>query len=118
LGGRVAPVNRPAHRSTHSGTGFRDPAFAGRGPPVSGQLEGEDGRVVGLEVKAAASVGTPDIKGLEALREVAGKRFHRGIVLYAGREALPIGAGLWALPLSAVWRIQPPGGKRRERASE
>ena len=81
-------------------------------------LEGDDGRLVGIEVKAAAGVGGPDFKGLEALREVAGKRFHRGVVLYTGRETLPFGAGLWAVPLSAVWRIQAPGGKRREGTSK
>jgi hypothetical protein len=76
-------------------------------------LERDDGRIVGLEVKAAASVGAPDVKGLETLREMAGRRFHRGAVLYAGRETLPFGRGVWALPLSAVWRMQAPGGKRR-----
>lgn len=76
-------------------------------------LEGDDGRIVGLEVKAAATVGSPDLKGLEALREVAGKRFHRGIVLYTGRETLPFGARIWALPLSAVWQMPTQSGKRR-----
>jgi predicted AAA+ superfamily ATPase len=68
-------------------------------------LEVDDGRVVGIESKAAAGVGRTDLRGLEALREVAGKRFHRGIVLYAGRESLPFGAGICALPLSAVWQM-------------
>lgn len=76
-------------------------------------LERSEGRLVGIEVKAAASVGGADVRGLEALREVVGKRFHRGIVLYAGRETLPFGADIWALPLSAVWRIQARSGKRR-----
>jgi predicted AAA+ superfamily ATPase len=79
-------------------------------------LERDDGRIVGLEVKAAASVGAPDIKGLETLREMAGRRFHRGGVLYAGRETLPFGRGVWALPLSAVWRMQAPGGEWRRGA--
>lgn len=64
-------------------------------------------------MKAAAGVVGPDFRGLEALREAAGKRFHRGIVLYTGRETLPFGARLWALPLGAVWRTQAPSGKRR-----
>ncbi len=75
-------------------------------------LEADDGRVVGIEVKAAAGAGRTDIKGLEALREVAGKRFHRGIVLYTGREMLPFGAGIWALPLSAVWQTRTHDEKR------
>jgi predicted AAA+ superfamily ATPase len=68
-------------------------------------LEADDGRIVGIEVKAAASLGKADFKGLEGLREAAGRRFRRGIVLYTGREALPFGADLWALPVSALWQL-------------
>jgi predicted AAA+ superfamily ATPase len=80
---------------------FRTPA----GREVDLVLEADDGRVVGIEVKAAATLGKADFKGLEGLREVAGKRFQRGIVLYTGHEALPFGEELWALPVSAIWRI-------------
>jgi predicted AAA+ superfamily ATPase len=68
-------------------------------------LEADDGRVVGIEVKAAATVAAADFRGLAALREVAGKRFHRGVVLYTGREALPFGSDLWALPMNALWQL-------------
>jgi predicted AAA+ superfamily ATPase len=68
-------------------------------------LEAPGGAIVGIEVKAAATIGASHFKGLEALRRDAGKRFHRGIVLYTGREALPFGRDLWALPLSALWNL-------------
>jgi predicted AAA+ superfamily ATPase len=68
-------------------------------------LEADGGRLVGIEVKGSATVGPADTKGLEALRESAGKRFHRGVVLYTGRETLPFGRDLWALPVSALWRL-------------
>ena len=68
-------------------------------------LEADDGRLAGVEVKSAATVGVGDLKGLKAFREVAGKRFHRGVVLYTGREALPFGSDLWALPVSALWQL-------------
>ena len=68
-------------------------------------LEADDGRLAGIEVKAAATLGDADLKGLAALREVAGKRFHRGVVLYTGREALPFGSDLWVLPVSALWQL-------------
>ncbi|MBI4541940.1 MAG: ATP-binding protein [Gemmatimonadetes bacterium] len=84
------------------------------GKEVDLVLEADDGRLAGIEVKAAATVGVADLKGLEALREVAGKRFHRGIVLYTGRETLPFGSDLWALPVSALWQLGPrPVRKRR-----
>ncbi len=83
------------------------------GSEVDIVLEAEDGRLAGVEVKAAAAVGPADLRGLGALREVAGTRFHRGIVLYTGREALPFGPGLWALPLSALWHLPAPTAKGR-----
>jgi hypothetical protein len=83
------------------------------GSEVDIVLEAEDGRLAGVEVKAAATVGSADLRGLGALREVAGKRFHRGIVLYTGREALPFGPGLWALPLSALWDLTAPPERER-----
>ena len=45
-----------------------------------------------------------DFKGLRALAGIAGQRFQRGIVLYTGSEIVPFGAGLFALPVEAVWR--------------
>ena len=68
-------------------------------------LEADDGRLVGIEVKASSTVGTADMRGLEALREIGGKRFHRGVVLYTGLESLPFGPDLWALPVSALWQL-------------
>lgn len=66
-------------------------------------LEADDGRVVGIEVKASATVDRRDFLGLETLREAAGSRFHRGVVLYTGTEVLPFGPGMSALPVSALW---------------
>jgi uncharacterized protein len=75
------------------------------GHEVDVVLEAPDGRLVGVEVKAAATISGGDLKGLSALRDIAGKRFHRGVVLYTGRETLPFGPDLWALPISALWEL-------------
>lgn len=56
--------------------------------------------VIGIEVKAAASVNAADFKGLRRLREHCGTDFLSGIVLYDGPAALPFGEGLWAVPVS------------------
>jgi len=66
-------------------------------------LEDHSGRVVGIEVKASATLGANDVKGLRALAALAGKRFHRGIVLYAGRDVIPFAARIHAVPLNALW---------------
>jgi predicted AAA+ superfamily ATPase len=67
-------------------------------------LEDGAGRVVAVEVKAAASFGTKDVSGLRALADDLGARFHRGVLLYTGEAVVPIGPRLWALPVDALWR--------------
>ncbi|MGQ0694720.1 MAG: ATP-binding protein [Nitrospiraceae bacterium] len=59
--------------------------------------------VAGVEVKAAATVGDADFRGLRKLRDVAGKRFVAGVVLYDGRAAGRFGDGLYAVPIRALW---------------
>ncbi len=65
-------------------------------------LESASRELIGIEVKAAASVQASDFKGLRRLREVAGKPFVTGIVLYDGRQALSFGDGFWAVPLNRL----------------
>jgi uncharacterized protein len=66
-------------------------------------VERPSGEVVGIEVKASATVRAGDFRGLKHLRERIGSRLVSGVVLYAGEQTLPFGDGLWALPLSALW---------------
>ncbi|MDP2370709.1 ATP-binding protein [Rhodoferax sp.] len=65
-------------------------------------LESPLREVLGIEVKAAASVQKSDFKGLRKLQEVAGPQFSTGIVLYDGDRALSFGDGLWAVPLDRL----------------
>ncbi len=74
------------------------------GDEVDIVAEDPEGRVVGIEVKSTASVTANHFKGLKALAEAAGDRFVRGIVLHRGREPVPFGRNLLALPVSRVWR--------------
>jgi len=59
--------------------------------------------LVGVEIKAAATVADADFRGLHVFAEMAGKRLRAGIVLYAGRDTLPFGDRMWAVPLEALW---------------
>jgi len=68
-------------------------------------LERRDGSLVGIEVKAAASVDASDLRGLRALGAAVGRKFVRGVLLYTGRETVPFAANLHALPMSALWKI-------------
>jgi uncharacterized protein len=67
-------------------------------------LETYDGRVVGVEVKASETVRADDFRVLKLLQRRLGERFVGGFVLYCGENALNFGAGLQALPISALWR--------------
>lgn len=66
-------------------------------------LGARDGWVVGVEVKASATVGSRDFAGLRTLQEDAGERFQQGVVLYTGQQVLPFGDRLTALPMGALW---------------
>ena len=59
--------------------------------------------LVGVEVKAAATVTAVDFRGLRKLREAAGKRFVAGVVLYDGEVSVRFDDQLYAVPLRALW---------------
>lgn len=66
-------------------------------------VENTEGDVVGVEVKASATVKESDLRGLKRLSTLAGKHFKLGVILYDGKETLPIGDNLWAAPISSLW---------------
>jgi predicted AAA+ superfamily ATPase len=65
-------------------------------------LESPSQQVLGIEVKAAASVQAQDFKNLRVLREHCGKQFVSGIVLYNGSHAISFGEQFWAIPLQML----------------
>lgn len=66
-------------------------------------LERDDGAVVGIEVKASATVTAHDFGGLRRLARACGERFQLGLVLYDGETSVPFGDRLFAAPVSALW---------------
>jgi predicted AAA+ superfamily ATPase len=67
-------------------------------------LEDRTGGIVGIEVKAAATVTAGDFNGLRKLKELTAARFKRGIILYTGASAVPFSDEMWALPIQLLWR--------------
>jgi hypothetical protein len=65
--------------------------------------EGPDGEVVGVEVKAAATVGAGDFRGLRKLAAACGKDFKLGAVLYDGEQVVPFGERMVAAPVACLW---------------
>lgn len=68
-------------------------------------LEDRQQSVVGIETKATMSISQKDFKGLTFLREQLGAQFQAGIVLHAGKQILPMGDRLWAMPISTLWSV-------------
>lgn len=74
-----------------------------KGTEIDFVLEGGDGRIAAVEVKASRSVDGGDFRRFEALRETLGARFIRGVVLYSGERALSFGDRFEAWPVSVLW---------------
>ena len=66
-------------------------------------IENALGQLVGVEVKASATVNERDLRGLRKLSALAGDQFRMGVLLYDGDETLPLGDNIWAAPLSTLW---------------
>lgn len=66
-------------------------------------IENAAGHLVGVEVKASATVKESNLRGLRKLASLAGNQFKMGILLYDGDETLPLGDNIWAAPLATLW---------------
>jgi uncharacterized protein len=75
------------------------------GQEVDFVLEAADGRIIGIESKASSTVKPETFKGLKALKELVGKKFHRGVVLYTGSNVIGVMDDMQAVPVSALWEI-------------
>lgn len=68
-------------------------------------LERENSQIIGIEVKASATIRHHDFKGLIKLAEFNPAKFQYGVVFYSGKEILPFpqnGIQLFALPISIL----------------
>jgi len=66
-------------------------------------VESESGGLVGIEVKAAATVNASDFKGLRKLAETSGADFRIGVILYDAEQTVPFGERIFAAPMSCLW---------------
>lgn len=73
------------------------------GQEVDIVLEDSAGRVVGIEIKASSTLGSGDVRGLQAMAKALGKRWVRGVVLYTGTEVIPFAANLHGVPVAHMW---------------
>lgn len=65
-------------------------------------LERDNSQIIGIEVKASATIKQQDFKGLIKLAEFNPAKFQYGVVFYSGKEVLPFSQNnvqLYALPI-------------------
>jgi uncharacterized protein len=79
----------------------------GDGAEVDFVLEGLDGGIAAIKVKASASPTPSDARHLRWLKGKLGDRMVACIVLHLGRAAGSFGDGIYALPVSALWDHRP-----------
>lgn len=68
-------------------------------------IEDRRGRIVGIEVKASATVRQSDVRGLRQLREATKERFVHGYVLHDHDRVTPLGEQMTAIPVSTLWTL-------------
>jgi hypothetical protein len=66
-------------------------------------LERPNGQLAGVEVKTQDHVDQSDVKGLQELQNLAGQDFVCGVVLYRGKDVVPFGKNIWAVPMANLW---------------
>ena len=66
-------------------------------------LEAQSGELAAIEVKARASIRERDWRVIAELRDRRPDRFKAGVILYTGRQTIPLGDRIWAVPISGLW---------------
>ncbi len=67
-------------------------------------VERADGKVAGIEVKAAVDVDMHDLRHLAWMRDRLGGRWAGGTLVHLGDRARRWGPGLASLPINALWQ--------------
>ena len=97
----VQEVRRHLRWAATPATAWHFRTAAGR--EVDLVLEAPGRRIVGIEVKASASVSQSDFNGLRELATAAGRGFARGVVLYTGEQLVSFEDRMWAVTLGVLW---------------
>ena len=66
-------------------------------------IENNRGQIIGVEVKASATVTSADFAGIRKLATACGDNFVQGFVLYDHDQVIPFAENMFALPISCLW---------------
>ncbi len=72
-------------------------------------IESHEGDVVGVEVKAKASIEEKDFQGLRLLRDRLGVNFVAGVLFNLGQQSFRHDDRLFVMPLDRLWTPAAPG---------
>jgi uncharacterized protein len=75
------------------------------GDEVDIVLEDTRGRIVGIEIKAGATLRLKDFSGLKKLEHAAGNKFVRGLILHDHDRITPVSERIQGAPLSLLWQM-------------
>lgn len=73
------------------------------GMEVDFVLENRRKELIGIEVKAAATITRKDLNGLRHLRDTIPNQFIRGVLLYTGEQTIQFDEQLVALPIASFF---------------
>lgn len=66
-------------------------------------LENRGGDIAAVEVKASVSLAAGDWRAMAKLRDARSASFRCGVLFYTGKDTVPLGDRLFAVPLSGLW---------------
>ena len=92
---KLASWEESAYRFSH----FRDRDYH----EVDIVIEDSNGFVVGIEVKASATLNSSDFSGLRHLASICGDKFTMGLILCDHEQTVSFGERMAAVPVSALW---------------
>jgi uncharacterized protein len=75
------------------------------GDEVDIVIEDQRGRIVGIEIKASATLRPKDFSGLKKLEQATGDKFVYGLVLHDYDRITPISEKIQGAPLSLLWQM-------------
>jgi predicted AAA+ superfamily ATPase len=67
--------------------------------------------IIGIEIKASASVTAHDARHLAWLRDQCRDEFSAGYVFHTGPGVIPLGDKLWAVPIASLWNASVATGR-------
>ena len=86
---------------------FHPPPLPRHNDEIDIVLESQAGDLAAIEVKARASIRESDWRVMRHLRDSRPDLFKAGVVLYTGRQTIPLGDRIWAVPIQRALELMP-----------